>query len=69
MDKPIDSSTRAVFIENPLDLLLFYAASAQVQEWMKELDGYNIPDFSPTVDGSCVNDTGTFFFAPHVRRD
>jgi hypothetical protein len=28
---------------------------------MKELDGYNIPDFSPTVDGSCVNDTGSFF--------
>lgn len=25
---------------------------------MKELDGFDIPDFSPTVDGSCVNDTG-----------
>jgi peptidoglycan/xylan/chitin deacetylase (PgdA/CDA1 family) len=24
---------------------------------MKELDGYDIPDISPTVDGSCVNDT------------
>jgi peptidoglycan/xylan/chitin deacetylase (PgdA/CDA1 family) len=31
--------------------------SAEVQEWMKELDGFDIPDFSPTVDGSCVNDT------------
>jgi hypothetical protein len=29
-----------------------------VQEWMKELDGYNIPDLDPTTDGSCVNDTG-----------
>ncbi|KAJ6581925.1 hypothetical protein B0H19DRAFT_929585 [Mycena capillaripes] len=29
----------------------------QVKEWMKELDGYDIPDLSPTVDGSCVNDT------------
>ncbi|KAJ7073246.1 carbohydrate esterase family 4 protein [Mycena belliarum] len=31
--------------------------SPQVQEWMKELDGYNIPDLKPTTDGSCVNDT------------
>jgi len=38
--------------DKPID-----ATSAQVQEWMKELDGYNIPDISPTVDGSCVNDT------------
>jgi hypothetical protein len=24
---------------------------------MKELDGFNIPDLNPTVDGTCVNDT------------
>ncbi|KAJ7181034.1 hypothetical protein C8R46DRAFT_1071273 [Mycena filopes] len=39
-------------MDKPID-----ATSAQVQEWMKELDGYNIPDIAPTTDGSCVNDT------------
>jgi len=39
-------------MDKPID-----ATSEQVQEWMKELDGYNIPDITPTVDGSCVNDT------------
>ncbi|KAJ7250529.1 hypothetical protein B0H12DRAFT_1120749 [Mycena haematopus] len=39
-------------MDKPID-----AASEQVQEWMKELDGYNIPDIDPTMDGSCVNDT------------
>ncbi|KAJ6620594.1 hypothetical protein B0H10DRAFT_2020993 [Mycena sp. CBHHK59/15] len=39
-------------MDKPID-----ATSAQVQEWMKELDGYNIPDLAPTTDGSCVNDT------------
>jgi hypothetical protein len=24
---------------------------------MKELDGFDIPNISPTVDGTCVNDT------------
>lgn len=32
--------------------------SDEVQQWMKELEGFNIPTFKPTVDGSCVNDTG-----------
>ncbi|KAJ7464618.1 hypothetical protein FB451DRAFT_1264072 [Mycena latifolia] len=39
-------------MDKPID-----ATSAQVQEWMKELDGYDIPDLDPTTDGSCVNDT------------
>ncbi|KAI0738595.1 hypothetical protein C8Q80DRAFT_1113603 [Daedaleopsis nitida] len=30
--------------------------SDEVKEWMKELDGQDIPDFKPTVDGSCAND-------------
>ncbi|KAF9542711.1 glycoside hydrolase/deacetylase, partial [Agrocybe pediades] len=30
--------------------------SPQVQQWMKELDGFNIPDLQPTVDGSCASD-------------
>jgi hypothetical protein len=25
--------------------------------WMKELEGFDIPNLKPTVDGSCVNDT------------
>jgi len=27
-----------------------------VQAWLKELDGYNIPNLSTTVDGSCASD-------------
>lgn len=30
--------------------------SDEVQQWLKELDGYNIPNLSTTVDGTCVND-------------
>ncbi|KAF9071583.1 hypothetical protein BDP27DRAFT_1218975 [Rhodocollybia butyracea] len=30
--------------------------SSEVQQWMKELDGWNIPDISPTVDGTCASD-------------
>ncbi|KAH7914609.1 carbohydrate esterase family 4 protein [Hygrophoropsis aurantiaca] len=30
--------------------------SEEVSEWMKELDGFNIPTFSPTADGTCVGD-------------
>jgi len=31
--------------------------SVEVTEWLKELEGFNIPNLKPTVDGSCVNDT------------
>ncbi|RDB23677.1 Chitin deacetylase [Hypsizygus marmoreus] len=31
--------------------------SDEVTQWMKELDGFDIPNLNPTVDGSCVNDT------------
>ncbi|OSD04765.1 carbohydrate esterase family 4 protein [Trametes coccinea BRFM310] len=30
--------------------------SDQVKEWMKELDGHDIPDITPTQDGSCAGD-------------
>jgi len=30
--------------------------SDEVRAWMKELDGYDIPDIPPTADGSCVGD-------------
>lgn len=30
--------------------------SADVNQWMKELDGWDIPDIAPTVDGSCAGD-------------
>jgi len=32
-------------------------SSEEVQEWLTELDGFDIPNIAPTVDGSCVNDT------------
>lgn len=32
------------------------ANSSEVSEWMQELDGFDIPDLTPTVDGTCVND-------------
>ncbi|KAF8845053.1 carbohydrate esterase family 4 protein [Paxillus ammoniavirescens] len=28
----------------------------EVSEWMQELDGFNIPDITPTADGTCVGD-------------
>lgn len=30
--------------------------SSEVSQWMEELDGFNIPDITPTVDGTCAND-------------
>jgi peptidoglycan/xylan/chitin deacetylase (PgdA/CDA1 family) len=30
--------------------------SEEVKEWLKELDGINIPTFGPTADGSCIGD-------------
>ena len=32
------------------------ADSPEVQEWLKELEGHDIPDIKPTVDGSCGGD-------------
>jgi len=31
-------------------------SSPEVQTWMQELNGFNIPNLNPTVDGSCSND-------------
>lgn len=39
-----------------LSLTRYPAASSQVQEWLKELDGFDIPDLNPTADGTCVGD-------------
>lgn len=30
--------------------------SPEVQHWMKELDGFDIPDLDPTTDGTCPTD-------------
>ena len=30
--------------------------SSQVAEWMKELEGIDIPDLQPTQDGDCATD-------------
>ena len=32
-------------------------ASDEVQEWLKELDGFDIPDLDPTSDGTCANNS------------
>ncbi|KAN0121014.1 hypothetical protein V8E52_003602 [Russula decolorans] len=32
------------------------AASDEVQTWMQELNGFDIPSWSPTADGSCAGD-------------
>lgn len=39
-----------------LSLTRCLTASSQVQEWLKELDGFDIPDLDPTADGTCVGD-------------
>ena len=31
-------------------------ASDEVQTWMQELTGFDIPSWSPTADGSCAGD-------------
>lgn len=31
--------------------------STEVTQWMKELDGINIPNLAPTTDGTCINNT------------
>lgn len=34
--------------------MMLFIDSAEVKEWLKELDGYNIPNIAPTVDGTCT---------------
>jgi hypothetical protein len=34
----------------------FTTDSEEVQRWLKELDGFNIPGLSPTINGSCLLD-------------
>ena len=36
--------------------LIILADSPEVQTWMEELDGFDIPDFNATVDGTCAGD-------------
>jgi hypothetical protein len=40
----------------PRDAEIFGAASDDVQTWMQELNGFDIPSWSPTADGSCAGD-------------
>jgi hypothetical protein len=37
-------------------LTIFITDSDEVTQWLKELEGFTIPDLNPTVDGSCAND-------------
>jgi hypothetical protein len=32
------------------------AATPEVQEWMGELEGFDIPSWAPTADGTCAGD-------------
>lgn len=32
------------------------SSSVEVTQWMEELNGFNIPDLTPTADGTCVGD-------------
>ena len=45
-------------MESPNRNLFFWDGvdSPEVQRWMKELDGFNIPDLAPTTDGTCSSD-------------
>jgi len=49
-------------VRNPFRFNCIYStfyylkASPEVAQWMKELDGHNIPNLAPTVDGSCGGD-------------
>src|SRR6266702_1386866 len=33
------------------------ADSPEVQQWIQELEGFDIPDWSPTTDGTCAGDS------------
>lgn len=46
-----------VFVRVPRVLMARgVVASPEVQEWMQELDGFDIPTWSPTADGTCAGD-------------
>lgn len=55
MDKtpPVGTLIRSLQV---LSTLILSADSDQVAEWMKELDGHDIPDLEPTTDGTCASD-------------
>lgn len=36
--------------------LTYFLDSEEVAEWMQELNGFNIPDITPTADGTCIGD-------------
>ena len=40
----------------PIIPLFLHIDSPQVQEWLKELEGHDIPDFRPTLDSTCGGD-------------
>ena len=37
-------------------MTLTFADSDEVKEWLKELDGVDIPDITPTKDNTCAGD-------------
>lgn len=36
--------------------MTLFPDTPEVAAWMKELEGFSIPSFSPTADGSCAGD-------------
>ena len=36
--------------------MVWRVASPEVQQWMQELNGFNIPSWSPTANGTCAGD-------------
>lgn len=55
---PVSSLLREGGIFSWLDgkLKCLGAASDEVQTWMQELNGFDIPSWTPTADGTCAGD-------------
>ena len=56
MSHPSVSSHSNLSIDVVVDVILL--DSVEVTAWMRELEGFHIPDLSPTADGSCGGDPG-----------
>lgn len=45
-----------VWSETHVKWAVLFADSPEVKAWMKELDGFYIPDITPSKDGTCAGD-------------
>ncbi len=54
---PDTSKPLNIFFEtNKVPNAGYLSGSPEVREWLKELDGFTIPNITPTADGSCAGD-------------